>query len=392
MNGSMNRLTLKRYLTMTTTSMIARRRWLRFSCRTLLVMTTLVCVWLGVEVKRARDLQKAVALVSNLGGQVVYDYEQKDDQLGFFSWEGSPAAPGWLRTAVGEEFFVEVNAVNFIEMQLDDAAFERMIEGVARLRSLKSFGLECSRLTGRSLRRLDELGSLQYLVLHGVDCSAEELECLRNLRNLQDLCLSGKRIEGDAFVHLGPLKHLASLAVRGDWFDDGAARDLASVRRLDTLNISSNSLTDAGLAHLSGLPTLTCLLIDSEQITDDGLEHVGRLTRLERLVLTTSQSLPGGGVRSTDHITGEGFIHLRRLANLTSIDLFGARVDAAGFAHLQRLPKLESLRIENGRALSAEAVDQLKKWRNLKFLETPLDPASEQELYAALPGLFIYNP
>ena len=37
-----------------------RRRWYRFSLRTLFVLLTLFCVWLGVQVKWIRDRHEAV--------------------------------------------------------------------------------------------------------------------------------------------------------------------------------------------------------------------------------------------------------------------------------------------------------------------------------------------
>ena len=47
-----------------------RRRWFQYSLRTLLVLVTVLCVWLGVTVNRARKQREAVAAIQELGGTV----------------------------------------------------------------------------------------------------------------------------------------------------------------------------------------------------------------------------------------------------------------------------------------------------------------------------------
>lgn len=103
----------------------ARRSWKRFSCRSAFILMTLLGVWLGVQVKRAIDQRNAVAAVSQLGGRVVYDYQQKPGQLGLFAWDGAPAGPSWLRQAIGDEYFTEVVGVSFIERSSTTIHFRR---------------------------------------------------------------------------------------------------------------------------------------------------------------------------------------------------------------------------------------------------------------------------
>ena len=49
-----------------------KRRWAQFSLGTMFVVVTVLCVWLAVQVHRARELKSAVAAVEALGGKVVY--------------------------------------------------------------------------------------------------------------------------------------------------------------------------------------------------------------------------------------------------------------------------------------------------------------------------------
>lgn len=253
-------------------------------------------------------------------------------------------------------------------------------------------GVDCGALSDRSLRRLGELESLEYLDLYSLKGSAASLDGVANLTALEHLRLSGEGLRGDVCRRFAPLRRLSTLSVYGDWFDDDELAALASLPRIDTLDITSPSITNDGLARLADFPSLTCLLLHCDQVTDDGMQHIGRLTRLQRLSLNAGETLSAGGWRPTDRITGAGVAYFSKLPNLNSLELWGTQVDAAGLASLADLPKLASLRIEPGLSLSRDGIESLKKLRQLRSLETPLDRQSMEELNAALPELSIYSP
>ncbi len=89
----------------------AKRRRLRFSLRTLLVLVTALAVWFGTWAKYARDQKSAVDAVREVGGEVSYAYQY--DKNGDFLDKASPWAPAWLRNTVGEDYFVTVVGVGF---------------------------------------------------------------------------------------------------------------------------------------------------------------------------------------------------------------------------------------------------------------------------------------
>ena len=60
-----------------------KRGWLRFSLRTLLILTALVAVWLGVQVNKAQKQRAAVAAIKAAGGHAV--------QLQYHGWRGIAA-------------------------------------------------------------------------------------------------------------------------------------------------------------------------------------------------------------------------------------------------------------------------------------------------------------
>ena len=104
--------------------MKSTRRYLTFSLRTLFILLTVLAVWLGVIVNRAREQREAVRAIEALGGTV--DYERT-------------AVPKWLRQLIGDEYFQEVWAVDWASMRsppVTDANIKRAIPQLKRLRQL----------------------------------------------------------------------------------------------------------------------------------------------------------------------------------------------------------------------------------------------------------------
>src|SRR5262245_39529566 len=86
-------------------------RWLRISLRTLLILVTAFCVWLGIKVNHARRQQAAVQKVEELGGLVYYDYECRDvpgEDLGSVDPSAQLRAPQWLLNRLGQDYFATV--------------------------------------------------------------------------------------------------------------------------------------------------------------------------------------------------------------------------------------------------------------------------------------------
>jgi hypothetical protein len=88
------------------------RRWLSLSLRGSLVLVLLFGLWLGWQAHLARKQREAVAAVKEYGGFVRYDWEL--DGNGMPVPGATPRAPGWLRRAVGEDYFQRVAVVDMI--------------------------------------------------------------------------------------------------------------------------------------------------------------------------------------------------------------------------------------------------------------------------------------
>ncbi len=87
-----------------------RRRWLRFSLRTFLIVLTILCVWLGWYLHRVEQQRAAVRWVRENGGAVRYDYEFDSDDK--FIDASQPPVPKWLVDMLGVDYFVSVVSVH----------------------------------------------------------------------------------------------------------------------------------------------------------------------------------------------------------------------------------------------------------------------------------------
>jgi hypothetical protein len=108
----------RREVITTEDEMKRKRRFLRFSIRTLLIVLTIFCVALGWKVERARKQREAVAWVHEMGGSVNYDYELDDD--GSSAPDAKPPGSEWLRKQLGRDFFDDVVRVSLTEVGVSD--------------------------------------------------------------------------------------------------------------------------------------------------------------------------------------------------------------------------------------------------------------------------------
>ena len=77
---------------------------------------TVLAVWLGVAVNRAREQREAVKAIEALGGSVLYDWQESQPLYNAIFWP-SPERHGqtWLRRLVGESFFQEARVAAFVK-------------------------------------------------------------------------------------------------------------------------------------------------------------------------------------------------------------------------------------------------------------------------------------
>lgn len=238
------------------------RRWLRFNLRTLFILLTLACVWLGWQAKRARDQKVAVAAIRGVGGTFEYTYQFADD--GTFQVNREPAAPQWLRDLVGEDFFITVCDVGlYDDWESKTSAWDSF--------SRKGTAVE---VTDEMLEHLKRLPRLKRLFIHTATPDAG-LESVGRLSQLERL--NYHEVTDDGVRHLSRLSNLKRLRLFGLKLSDRSLLELARFKQLESLDISSDEITDAGLLHLEKLPALREFTLESyikSDVTADGMARL----------------------------------------------------------------------------------------------------------------------
>ena len=157
-----------------------RRRWLQFSLRTLFIVVTVFCVWLGFVVSKAREQRLAVEAIRAVGGYVSYNY-QYSAQVGVLGWPkvlGNPPpplpGPVWLRKLIGTEYFSIATEVWLSGQRTNDIPFS----AIQRLRKLTGLTIHDTKITDTELEHLQGLASLKTLYFVNVEISDEGIKKL----------------------------------------------------------------------------------------------------------------------------------------------------------------------------------------------------------------------
>jgi len=331
----------------------ARRSWrFRFSLRTLFAIVTLLAIYIGFQARRAQDQRRIVEQIEKIGGTVEYDYQYGGYREPLM--EAEIPGPKWLRTWIGDDYFIHVVEVQFARDVKDviplpllqelrklphletlvswTTADEQNIGDdampyVAQIRSLRTLRLN-GPITDRGIARLAPLKSLEWLMVIGTDVSDK---CMPTIAGFQQL----RRL------------HLANT----DITDSGISR-LSTLTQLEELNAEGTKVTDEGLATIAMLTNLTELHLQQTAITDAGLKHLARLSKLERLYLSNTA------------VSDEGLRHLSAMPKLIQLNLDGTKVTGVGAKHLKRIFYIDL----SGCQISDEAASEIANLKGLQYL------------------------
>ena len=244
-----------------------KRRWFRFSLRTLLVVVVLLCLPLGWFAARLRDAErqrKAVEAIRAAGGAVKYDYQEAG------GWGAEPNAPAWLREVVGDDFFSDVVEVHLLGTTFGDESMEHL----KRLTNLNGLGLNDTQVTDAGLDHIKRLPSLEALYLGGTDVTDAGLKSLKGLKTLEVLSLCDTEVADAGLVHLQTMTNLKSLVLSRTQVTDAGLEYIKGLTHLEDLVLSETQITDAGLMHLNGLTNLRTMLLSDTQVTEEGIEEL----------------------------------------------------------------------------------------------------------------------
>ena len=367
---------------METTARNPRRRWLQISLRSMLAITTLICVWLAVQVNNARRQRDAVTAIEAVGGNVVYDYQLNAKG----SWINGAEVPGpeWLRRILGPHYFCHVVHVPFKGFERPQEVTDDLIEQIGGLAGLQFLSLRaCVNVTDNGIGHLKSLHSLKLLDLERTQVTERGLRSLKSLTKLEALGLDNTKLTDAGLselrawpnlkrlffkecpevtdVGLGHIKNLNSLETlsfsKCSKVTNAGLEQLAGLSGLTRLSvIDCPGMNDSAVASLANLKQLTSLDLSGANLTDESLLTIGKFTSLERLELKHCRQLSGGGLAHLKGLTQlhyldfghcrdlhQGLEFLADLPRLTVLDLTGTGLSNGELEHVTSIPKLRVL-------------------------------------------------
>jgi hypothetical protein len=282
-----------------------RRRVLRFRLRTLFVLLTLFCVWLGIKVRDASRQKEAVAAIRRLGGDVRYDYQRSDATPSGYAPAANSWVPEWLLAALGLDLFYSVEFVNMVHsgygknLRHNDKVTPEAMPYLVCFPKLRCLYLHETQVTDEGMRYVGRLRRLETLYLWDAeDLTDAGVAQLRGLDRLKRVHINDSGIGDESLRVFGRLPEIEELGLQGNRFTDRGLKHLRDCTRLRELWIGRGwEISDQGLAHLTGLHNLRTLDLQKSRVTVEGLRQLRGLPQLKWLILCGSRADDAGHVQ-----------------------------------------------------------------------------------------------
>ena len=277
-----------------------KRRWFRFSLRTLFVPVTVLCVWLGFKVNAARRQKEAVEAILKAGGTVQYDYQLSPffprasvPWAHYFDGKAVPSGPPLLRKLFGDDCFRKVIIVKLDSKAIRESVLPQLnklpyLENVyLTFVKIVSDGSNVSRqIQDSDLVALGQLSRLKLVEIFNANITCSSLAQLTQLRDLRVLTMVSAHIDDSSMELVGAMTQLEWLRVDYAEITDEGLKHLQRLRNLKVLEISYDfGITDAGLKYLSVLKSLTDITLTGTPVTPEGIHELQKslpITKIDR--------------------------------------------------------------------------------------------------------------
>lgn len=271
-----------------------KRWWQSRIFRGVIVLVTSAGIWLAVVISNARKQERAIRLVQELGGNLLFD--NQIDAQGRFLRNATPLSHEWLPQLLGKEYFRKVFAVDLAasggaQASDDNLAFLELLDDVRIIEMGNSLAY-----TDDGLKHLAGLAKLHTLDLRGCSIRGSGLRHLPS--GLEYLDLQFNPLEDEALIRLGSMPKLRVLLISNTPITDRALAGISQIQSLEVLHLQNTDITNAGLAHLRSLAGLTQLRLHGTNVTETGIAELER-------ALPTCQVSPSAQYR---YIMPEDFV------------------------------------------------------------------------------------
>ena len=268
-----------------------RRRFWRFSLKTLLILLTLFCLWLGTLASSANRQKRAVEAIQLSGGEFNYDYQRIPSSSGQrYSHRVEPPGPQWLRRVLGDHYFITPVALNIgRQAGIKDDCLDHLV-ALPHLKSAMFYQVPFRDRDVVHLKHLKNLTSLTFNegTLSGID-GPTQFEFLKYLPHLESLSLNDAKF-GDADAKfLKDTVNLKILFIYGSAIGDDGLAQLQHLKNLEMIGLGKTKVTDRGISYLSALPKLRYISANDLNITDEAFGSFAKMTALRDLELHNTQ-------------------------------------------------------------------------------------------------------
>jgi hypothetical protein len=224
-----------------------RRAWFRYRLRTFLILVSLIAVWLGWTVHRARTQRGAVAAIRAARGTVMFDYHENGPRS--WSTAGTPRGPRWMRDQLGSEYF------------------DRPVY-------IKLFGTPEN---GAWIDAVNQLPSVKTLLLSGPNVNDDTLVRLEGSTSLRELHLNNSSVSDEGLRHLAKFSNLRWLVLDYTSISDAGAAYFSDLSMLEDLSLMKTKISDKSISLFVGLPNLQQIDLRRTRVTADGIEEFKKL-------------------------------------------------------------------------------------------------------------------
>jgi hypothetical protein len=325
-----------------------RRRWLRYKMRTLLLLTTVLGIWLGIKVNQARRQNAAGDALRALGVYVNYAHWLVNGRPDIFDSSQELNVPMWLRNLAGDDFFQRVVAVRILPPSTDDDLIH--FAALPHLEELY-LGGRGNDISDSGLANLPRPDRLIHFTTDSTMVGDQFVSRLANAKRLTTLGVRGPRVTDEGLRSLRGLRNVKVLELANTQVGDSGLEALQEMASLQMLRLDHTKVTDAGLVHVSQHPALAILDLSITAIDGSGFKHLSNSPKIYALILQGTH-VRGPGLESIapslhhtltlddTPIDDAGLAYLKNAKQLQHLNLRGTNVTDAGLVHLHGLPAL----------------------------------------------------
>jgi Leucine-rich repeat (LRR) protein len=192
-------------------------------------------------------------------------------------------------------------------------------------------------------------------------------------------------------------KQLKRLDLRGTRISDGTLEIVSGLTALEALDIAHTEVTDIGLENLNTLVNLRELALGRGRLSNFGLVALRMLPTLTSLDMSGARPTPPDSPTGRGEGSGipeETLKALQELKELRVLYLGFSTITPDGLRTLSSLDKLEKLGLQGCSRINDAALEELTKWKSLKYVDLQEDPITEKGLTglrSAKPGIKIIS-